>query len=49
MQIKPGCCVKLPDGRIGRVRDKNKYGMWRVRVKRKHQIHILFYILIPKN
>lgn len=35
MHIKPGYCVKLPDGIIGRVRDKNKYGMWRVRVKRK--------------
>ncbi|VBB17565.1 hypothetical protein YASMINEVIRUS_27 [Yasminevirus sp. GU-2018] len=32
--IKPGSCVKLKDGRIGRVRDKNSSGLWRVRVKR---------------
>lgn len=34
MSIKPGVCVKIPDGRIGRVRDKNN-GEWRIRVKRK--------------
>jgi hypothetical protein len=34
MSIKAGVCVRLPDKRIGRVRDKNKYGEWRVRVKR---------------
>lgn len=31
--LGPGVCVKLPDKRIGRIRDKvNK--LWRVRVKR---------------
>lgn len=34
MSIKPDVCVRIPDNRIGRVRDKNKYGEWRVRVKR---------------
>ena len=34
--IKPGMCVKIPDGRIGRVRDYNKdSNMWRIRVKSK--------------
>jgi hypothetical protein len=35
MSVKPGVCVKLPDGRVGRVRDKHKNGEWRVRVMRK--------------
>jgi hypothetical protein len=35
MTIKTGACVKIPDNRIGRVRDKNKQGEWRIRVKRK--------------
>lgn len=34
MSIRPGVCVRIPDKRIGRVRDKNKNGEWRVRVKR---------------
>ena len=33
MSIRPGACVKIPDGRIGRVRNR-KHGQWRVRVKR---------------
>jgi hypothetical protein len=34
--IKPGYCVKLPDGRIGRVRDMDKYTkQYRIRVRRK--------------
>ncbi len=32
--IRPGDCVKLPDGRIARVRDADK-GTYRVRVRRK--------------
>ncbi len=32
--IRPGDCVKLPDGRIARVRDAVK-GAYRVRVRRK--------------
>lgn len=35
MSIKPGSCVKIPDGRIGRTRNKEQQGKWRVRVKRK--------------
>jgi hypothetical protein len=34
MKIKQGDCVKIPDGRYGRVRDYSN-GKWRVRVKRK--------------
>ncbi|AYV81623.1 MAG: hypothetical protein Harvfovirus46_6 [Harvfovirus sp.] len=34
MRIKSGDCVKLPDGRLGRVRDFHD-GEWRVRVKRR--------------
>ena len=34
MSIKPGVCVKIPDKRIGRVRNKIANNMWRVRVKR---------------
>ncbi len=33
-EIKPGDCVKIPDGRIARVRD-NINGVFRVRVRRK--------------
>jgi hypothetical protein len=33
--IKPGDCVRIPDGRIGRVRDASKAG-YRVRVRRKN-------------
>ena len=32
--IQPGDCVRLPDGRIGRVRDSAN-GQYRVRVRRK--------------
>ena len=32
-EIKPGDCVQIPDGRIGRFRDKNG-AKYRVRVKR---------------
>jgi hypothetical protein len=32
--IKPGDCVKIPDGRIARVRDRIE-GVYRVRVRRK--------------
>lgn len=32
-KIKKGMCVKIPDGRIGRVRDYSAR-KWRVRVKR---------------
>ena len=35
MSLKAGVCVKIPDGRIGRVRDYDKSKGWRVRVKRK--------------
>ncbi len=34
MDIKKGDCVKIPDGRIGRVRDTVK-GTYRIRVRRK--------------
>jgi len=34
IEIKPGDCVELPDGRIARVRDASK-GRYRVRVRRK--------------
>ncbi len=34
MEFQPGDCVKIPDGRIGRVRDYSK-GEYRVRVMRK--------------
>ncbi len=33
-RIKPGDCVRIPDGRIGRVRGKSRNG-YRVRVRRK--------------
>lgn len=33
-EIKPGDCVRIPDGRIGRFRDKNG-DKYRVRVKRE--------------
>ncbi len=33
-KIRPGDCVKLPDGRIARVRDATR-GTYRVRVRRK--------------
>ena len=36
MSIRPGVCVKIPDQRIGRVRDKDDEGKWRVRVRRKN-------------
>lgn len=49
MSIKPGSCVKLPDGRIGRIRDKNKYGEWRVRVKRKTSNTHQFLYFKPKQ
>ncbi len=32
--INPGDCVKIPDGRIARVRD-SRAGVYRVRVRRK--------------
>lgn len=32
--LQPGVCVKIPDGRIGRIRDK-KEDLYRVRVMRK--------------
>jgi len=32
--IKPGDCVKIPDGRIGRVRQSSK-GKYKIRVRRK--------------
>jgi hypothetical protein len=32
--IRPGECVRIPDGRIARVRDRIK-GVYRVRVRRK--------------
>jgi hypothetical protein len=32
-EIKPGDCVKIPDGRIGRVRDTDN--IYKVRVRRK--------------
>lgn len=34
MNIRVGCCVKLNDRRIGRVREKTSTGLWKVRVKR---------------
>ena len=34
MKIKLGFCVKIPDGRIGRVREKQSSGLWKIRVKR---------------
>ena len=34
MAIKPGDCVKIPDGRIARIREK-KGTQFRVRVRRK--------------
>ncbi len=34
MDIKPGDCVEIPDGRIARVREYEG-GMYRVRVRRK--------------
>ena len=49
MSIKPGDCVKIPDGRIGRVRDKNIYGEWRVRVKRKTSKTHHFMYFKPKQ
>ncbi len=33
-KISPGKCVRIPDGRIGRVRDLHDDGLWRIRVKR---------------
>jgi hypothetical protein len=33
MSVTSGCCVKLKDGRIGRVREF-KSGLWKIRVKR---------------
>jgi len=33
-RIRPGDCVKIPDGRIGRVRHSSK-GKYKVRVRRK--------------
>lgn len=36
MKISKGFCVKIPDGRIGRVREFNKQiGKWKIRVKRQ--------------
>lgn len=32
--IQPGDCVRLPDGRVARVRDAEG-GKWRVRVRRQ--------------
>jgi hypothetical protein len=32
--IKPGDCVRIPDGRVGRVRESSK-GKYKVRVRRK--------------
>ena len=34
--INPGDCVRIPDGRIARVRDRIE-GIYRVRVKKKNQ------------
>jgi hypothetical protein len=34
MNIRRGYCVKLKDGRIGRIREKGETGLWKVRVKR---------------
>ena len=47
VRIKPGMCVVLPDKRIGRVRDKNNYGEWRVRVKRKTSNSHQFLYFMP--
>ncbi len=47
MKIQPGDCVKIPDGRIARVREY-KEDAYRVRVRRKtsntHQ-----FLLLPKD
>ena len=47
MKIQPGDCVKIPDGRIARVRDEQGDG-YRVRVRRKtsdtHQ-----FLVLPKD
>lgn len=34
VRLKEGVCVKIPDGRIGRVREKNERGEWKIRVRR---------------
>ncbi len=47
MNIQPGDCVKIPDGRIARVREA-KGDVYRVRVRRKtsntHQ-----FLLLPRD
>ena len=49
MPLKPGACVKIPDGRIGRVRDKNENGEWRIRVKRTTSDTHQFLYFKPKQ
>jgi ribosomal protein L21E len=46
--IKPGDCVKLPDGRTGRVREKKKDKI-RVRVKRKNSESNQFLYFKPSE
>jgi hypothetical protein len=44
--IRSGDCVRIPDGRIGRVREKIG-GKWRIRVRRKTSDTHEFMLLSP--
>ena len=48
MTIKAGMCVILPDGRVGRVREKDG-NEWRVRVKRFTSDSHQFLYFRPKD
>lgn len=48
MNIKPGDCVVIPDGRIGRVRGK-KEGKYIIRVKRKTSDTHQFILFLPSQ
>ncbi len=46
--IHPGDCVRIPDGRIGRVREEHD-GRWRVRVRRKTSKSHQFLMFAPEQ
>lgn len=46
--LKPGDCVRIPDGRIARVRDRVAGG-WRVRVRRRTSATHQFLVLAARE
>jgi len=48
MEIQQGDCVKIPDGRIGRVREILN-GTYKIRVRRKKVRLTSFFCFLMKN